>query len=569
MDEQKRFERPVATPATRRPAGDGTPGHLNHVVQFYEDDAFLCDTVGRFIGAGLAAGENVVIIATDLHRHAFVQRLKANDFDVERALANGRLTLLDARETMQQLLIDNMPDWDRVCDVIGAVLGAAAAGVANVRVYGEMVDLLWRDGNPDAAIRLEQMWNDLGRLHKFSLLCAYVMGNFSQESDSTAFERICHAHAHVMPAESYSKLEDPDDRLREVSLLQQRARALEAEIEQRKAVEARLARLIATETNRNDDSEERFRLIVESVNDYAIFMLDCEGRVTSWNAGAERIKGYRADEIIGQHFSRFYPDEEVRGGTCVHELRVAARDGRFEDEGWRLRKDGSRFWANVIISRIVDRRDGRLVGFAKVTRDLTQRRALELEKIARAGAEAELAERNRTASMRERLLGVVGHDLRSPLSAISMAASVLLKRGTLEGGDAKMAARIARNADRMAKMISQLLDVTRARLGGGIPIDPKPIDFAEVCREVVDDIEIANSERKFTLARTGDGKGVWDRERLAQVVANLVGNSVQYGKPEAPIAVGLDGTGAAIILTVHNDGEPIPADVLPVIFDPF
>src|SRR5688500_15044474 len=123
-------------------------------------------------------------------------------------------------------------------------------------------------------------------------------------------------------------------------------------------------------------SEERFRVLVEGVRDYAIFMLDPEGRVLTWNSGAELIKGYRADEIVGEHFSRFYPPEALKRDLPGHELRVASSVGRFEDEGWRVRKDGSLFWANVVISALRDK-DDRLLGFAKVTRDLTQRREHE------------------------------------------------------------------------------------------------------------------------------------------------------------------------------------------------
>jgi PAS domain S-box-containing protein len=119
-------------------------------------------------------------------------------------------------------------------------------------------------------------------------------------------------------------------------------------------------------------SEERFRLLVESVQDYAIFMLDQNGRVSSWNEGAQRIKGYRPEDIIGQHFSRFYPDEDVRLGKPARELEVAQREGRFEGEGWRVREDGSRFWANVIIAPIRNE-SGKLIGFSKVTRDFTER----------------------------------------------------------------------------------------------------------------------------------------------------------------------------------------------------
>jgi PAS domain S-box-containing protein len=128
------------------------------------------------------------------------------------------------------------------------------------------------------------------------------------------------------------------------------------------------------ERKKLQESEERFRLLVESVRDYAIFMLDPEGRVLTWNAGAERFKGYKANEIIGQHFSIFYTDDAKKNQWPEHELRVAKEKGTFEDEGWRVRKDGTLFWANVVITTLRDR-GGEFIGFAKVTRDLSQRRA--------------------------------------------------------------------------------------------------------------------------------------------------------------------------------------------------
>ena len=124
-------------------------------------------------------------------------------------------------------------------------------------------------------------------------------------------------------------------------------------------------------------SEDSFRLLVESVKDYAIIMLDPTGHVASWNAGAERFKGYRADEIVGKHFSCFYTAEDIQRGLPEEELQAAAKDGRYEDEGWRVRKDGQRFWANIIISALLDN-DGRLLGFSKVTRDLTERKQVEV-----------------------------------------------------------------------------------------------------------------------------------------------------------------------------------------------
>ncbi|MGH8073581.1 MAG: PAS domain S-box protein, partial [Lysobacter sp.] len=157
-------------------------------------------------------------------------------------------------------------------------------------------------------------------------------------------------------------------------------------------------------------SEERFRVLVEGVRDYAIFMLDPDGRIASWNLGAQINKGYTAEEIVGEHFSVFYPQEKIDEDWPAHELECALRDGRFEDEGWRIRKDGSRFWASVVITALYDEH-GRHYGFAKVTRDLTERRRID------------------TLESQERylyqFLALLGHELRNPLAPIANAVSIM------------------------------------------------------------------------------------------------------------------------------------------------
>ena len=197
------------------------------------------------------------------------------------------------------------------------------------------------------------------------------------------------------------------------------------------------------------ESEERFRLIIEGVSDYAIFMLDPEGKVASWNRGAERIKGYRADEIIGQHFSRFYPPADLADRKPERELRRALADGRVEDEGWRLRKDGSRFWANVVITALHDA-TGVHRGFAKVTRDLTERRRIEA---------LEQSER----SMNE-FLAMLAHELRNPLAPIRNAVNVMRLS---EAGDTTTWARdvIDRQVTHLTRLVDDLLDISRITSG--------------------------------------------------------------------------------------------------------
>ncbi len=176
-----------------------------------------------------------------------------------------------------------------------------------------------------------------------------------------------------------------------------------------------------TERRRQEEllrtSEERFRLLVEGVKDYAIFMLDPEGRIASWNQGAELIKGYRPEEILGKHFSIFYPADALARGWPEYELRAAREQGRFENEGWRLRKDGSSFWANVVITPLYDERH-RLLGFAKVTRDLSDRKRIE------ALEEADIR--------RNEFLAMLSHELRNPLAPIRNALGVMRMSGVSE-----------------------------------------------------------------------------------------------------------------------------------------
>jgi signal transduction histidine kinase len=170
---------------------------------------------------------------------------------------------------------------------------------------------------------------------------------------------------------------------------------------------------------------------------------------------------------------------------------------------------------------------------------------------------------------REQLIGIVGHDLRNPLSTILMASRLLVLREGLGETETELARRITRSASVAAGLIDQLLDLTRSRLGGGIPIDPVPFDLSEVCRQVMDETELMHPDRPLTLDVSGDLHGVWDRDRMRQLLANLVGNAVQHGEPRSSIALRIDGGDTDVVIEVANRGEPIPAATLPFIFDAF
>jgi signal transduction histidine kinase len=212
-----------------------------HSVQFYEDDDFLLDGLSRFVGSALGAGDAAIVIATEAHRASLEHRLRSRGLDTGKPLKQGRFVPLDAAETLDQLMVNGLPDPGLFANVIGGMIEGATAACAGVHpriaAFGEMVALLWEDGNAAAALELEKLWNDLGRHHEFYLHCAYPMRLFSATDDADPIGRVCAEHARVIPADDYTSLTTEDERHRAVIALQQKARALESEINARKQLE--------------------------------------------------------------------------------------------------------------------------------------------------------------------------------------------------------------------------------------------------------------------------------------------------------------------------------------------
>ncbi len=397
-----------------------------HAVQFYETQDALTENVARFIAAGLDADEPVVVIATPEHREAFCTRLHSLGVDVDAAIARGRFTLLDARATLAKLMIGDAPNWELFREVIGAVL--MGCGNRRIRAYGEMVDLLWRAGNRVAALRLEELWNDLAKEYEFSLLCAYVMGNFYKSGDAAEFHEICAAHTHVVPPEGYEN-QTPDERARALTALQQRALSLENEVQHRRELEIALREALARE------------------------------------------KALRAD---------------------------ADRNVRFADM----------------------------------------------------------------------FCGMLGHDLRNPLGTITMGATYIARAGFGEKA-VRSATRIVSSAERMARMIDQLLDFTRIRAVGGLELNRTRTDLAIICERVKEEIEAGSPQCTIAIRASGNTGGWWDPDRLLQVFSNLVGNAVTHGTSECQVSLETDGTDPNSVVAYVRNAGAIDPEVLPVIFDPF
>lgn len=311
------------------------------------------------------------------------------------------------------------------------------------------------------------------------------------------------------------------------------------------------------------EGEERYRRVIEGVRDYGIFALDVEGKVVSWNTGAERIKGWRAEEILGRHFSTFYPPE-AREQTPLRLLDVARRDGRVEDEGWRVRRDGGRFWANVVITALRDDA-GELTGFSKVTRDVTERRRAE-EAIGHARAEAERASRAKSE-----FLSRMSHELRTPLTAILGFNQLLgLDREMLSEDQRHGVDQIAKAGGHLLAMIEEVLDIARIEAGGhaltleAIEIDPL---LDDVCNLIALQAQTSNVE----VLRTGSigVRATADRRATVQILLNLLSNALKYAAVGQTVVLNVIDGENGVHIEVIDAGPGIPTALVCRLFTPF
>jgi PAS domain S-box-containing protein len=356
-------------------------------------------------------------------------------------------------------------------------------------------------------------------------------------------------------------------------------------------------------------SEEIFRLLVGSVTDYAIFMLDPTGHVTTWNRGAQRIKGYSTEEILGQHFSIFYPPEAIARGWPSHELAVAAAEGRFEDEGWRLRKDGSTFWANVIITVVYDK--GRHCGFSKVTRDLTEKKrwegelqqarhlleerveqrteeltraneALQVEIKERESVEQELRQLERRLRQKvdelaaadrrkNEFLATLAHELRNPLAPIRHGLQLLHLADSNPNVRRQAHGIMERQLQQMVRLVDDLLDVARLT-SKKLRIRKELTELALVVQNAVEAVQLLITGAGHELTVTLPPEPVYlyaDLTRLAQILINLLNNAAKYTERGGHIWLTIERQDEEIVVSVRDTGIGLAADHLPHLFDIF
>lgn len=327
-------------------------------------------------------------------------------------------------------------------------------------------------------------------------------------------------------------------------------------------------------------SEERFRLMVSTVRDYAIFMLTPEGNIASWNEGAKRFKGYDENEIIGKHFSTFYTKADTDRKHPEYELRKATEEGRYEEEGWRVRKDGSQFWANVVITR-VDNSHGELMGFVKVTRDLTERKRAE-EELRNAYGALERRVQERTLELeqalksRDEFLSIASHELKTPLTSLRLQLQLSSKRIEKEASELPILKDLSkslnvgvRQVSSLTHLVNDLLDISRIQTNN-FELAPESFNLSELVDEIMIRFkeQLDHARCHLALHLDPDLTGSWDRYRLEQVIVNLISNAIRYA-PQTRITVSTVGKKDQAILSVADEGPGVEADKIERIFHRF
>jgi PAS domain S-box-containing protein len=511
-----------------------------HLVQFYESEISLLNAVSAFIIGGLRVGDACIVLSTREHRKSFLEYLQREGVDVSAAEAQGRYIWVDAAEILLKFMVAGMPEPGRFVEVVGGAIVQAAQGQRHVRVFGEMVALLWSQGSCAAALALEELGNDLQNLFPdTSLFCAYPMYLFERQDFGKEFLKICLQHSHVIPAGAYSLHSSLDEQLQAISLLQQKASAFEVGLAQLKEIERHL-RL---------SEEEHFRLaaIVESSDD-AIVSKTLDGIITSWNAAAERLFGYSSQEAVGKHITLIIPPELYREEEeIISKLRRGIRIQHYETV--RVRKDGKRVDVSLSISPVRDR-SGRIIGAAKIARNISQRRELERRK--------------------DEFISMASHELKTPITALKGFTQLLLRRFKNHGDEEalRFIARMDRQINKLTTLISDMLDLSKMQ-SGQLEYRMDMFDLVALVQEIVENVQETTHTHRIVLEQTIAAQVYGDRDRIGQVLINLLTNAIKYSKDADRVIVRMVAHEGMVLVSIQDFGIGISEAYQEKIFDQF
>ncbi len=586
-----------------------------HFAQFYEADPFLVNSLVGFVTAGLKASESVIVVATEDHRVQLERRLYECGTDLSAAIEAGQYIQLDAAETLAKFMVNGSPDAELFSSTISEIISKTQKAPSSVRIFGEMVALLWLQRNFEGALRLEELWNRLHRDNPFLLFCAYPVNGVAGENITNSLSNICAEHSYIIPAESYTSLTSPDTRLRAILELQQKAKALEAEVAERKQTEhtlrmvkeeletqlADLKRLHEMNTSLagSPDIESLLREVLRAAmevqnSDLGLLSL-CEsgesdpvvkvqcGFDESLSSGLPS-RGWAACGNCFEEQTRVIVEDLEDAPSFVFLRDFARAQGIRACHGTPLiTRNGNIIGVLSVYFRRTQRpseREIRLMDLyaqmaadfidgARLHHQLEQQLELREELLAReqmARADAENANR-----MKDEFLATVSHELRTPLNAI-IGWLHMIRSGRLDQGTVDRALEtIDRNAKAQAQLIEDILDVSRV-ITGKLRLNMGPVDLATIINAAIDSVQPAAESKGIKLAVTLDPSArhtIGDESRLQQVVWNLVANAIKFTPSGGVVQITLARKDEGVEIRVTDSGSGIKGEFLPFIFDRF
>jgi PAS domain S-box-containing protein len=507
-----------------------------HFIQFYETDDFLLDSSSEFIGAGLDEGHVCIIIATQAHRRYLEERLSAKGLNLPAMRKQGKYIALDAAETLAKFMVDGLPQPERFTEVIGNRIVQAAEGQYQVRLFGEMVTLLWMQGNQMAAIRLEEIWNDLSHTtHLFSLLCAYPMQGFIGETYQEQFVTICQQHTHVVPDESYSLLSSQHERLRTIALLQQKAKSLEAEIAERKVAEERL-----------QCAENHYRRLFEASRDGILLVDPRSCTIIDANPYMTELLGYAREQLQGRELWHvgLFQNQEVSGAVLrdLQEKRFLRYDVLpFQTKNGELRY--MEFVSNLYQANGDDIIQCHI-------RDITEREELNKRK--------------------DEFISMASHELKTPITSLKGFLHLLQRQPAVQ--DNKKAlhylTRMDAQVNKLTMLINDLLDLSKMQTGQ-LAYREEYFEMDALVQEIVENVQETTQTHRIIFEGYSQAQVFGDRDRIGQVLINLLNNAIKYSPQAKTVVIRTARDHNRLLVSVQDFGIGIAQEFQHKIFERF
>lgn len=506
-----------------------------HFVQFYESEIFLLDSLSEFIGAGLSAGDACIVIATKAHRETLEEILKAQGLDLATAHTHGEYIALDAVETLSKFMIDGLPEPGRFFEIIGNIIRQAGEDRLHVRAFGEMVALLWEEGNQAGAIQLEELWNELAKTHSFSLFCAYPMHGFGKVAHDAPFTEVATRHTRVIPAESYNTLTSSDERLRAIALLQQKAESLQAEIMERQEAEKALR-----------ISEIRYRRLFEAARDGILIIDPRTRKIIDANPFMEELLGYTREELIGKELFEVGLHKDEQANQDAFRELLENHYIRYEDLPFKT-KTGERREIEVV-ANLYEEEVKPIIQYN--IRDISTRKKLERQK--------------------DEFISMASHELKTPITSLKGFLNLLQRRLATHADGKELHYLVRMNAQihKLTQLINDLLDISKMQAGQLVYREER-FDLDALVQEIVENIQETAQTHRLLLDGQIQAEVFGDRDRIGQVLINLLNNAIKYSPQADTVLVRVAKDENNAIMSVQDFGIGLAHNHQQKIFERF